>query len=104
MVFCDAGEYSSWLSCKTCPAGYACPHWIEGGKYKCGTGEYSHEGWERCQHCPAGYYCVNGGINACSPGLFQPENGASGCYRCEAGLWSGFYATGRPKIDIQTPE
>ena len=98
MVFCDPGEYSSWLRCKTCEAGYACPSDFD--KYKCGSGEYSELGWARCKACIPGHYCKNGIKNVCGRGLYQPHSWATSCFRCEAGFWSGFGATGRPLINL----
>ena len=105
-MVCDEGEYLdfSWFtsSCELCPAGFACPHWTKGGKYKCRTGEFSDEGWHRCQPCPVGHYCPNGMKNGCEPGLFQPDTRATSCLRCEEGFWSAGMATGRPFLKIQT--
>jgi hypothetical protein len=98
MVFCEPGKYSFWFSCKTCPAGFACPS--DFGKKKCGSGEYSESGWARCEACLPGHYCLSGGINACGPGHFQPDSWATSCLRCDTGFWSGFAATGRPLINL----
>ena len=103
MVFCGAGKYccGDWLSCKTCPAGYACAHWTKGGKSKCRTGEYSDPGWEKCDPCPAGSYCLHGIRYDCESGFYQPETRATNCYRCDEGLWSASLATGSPFVKKQ---